>query len=142
MVEVGWPLNAVCVASLVLVYLHDFAFAGRPELFQNAGKVWDLAYQLSLALLASYAFFYVNVHLPRQQDRENIQQFLNEKTFRIVQDAWTIVQGLQRSSGHSSENGPKDGYLRPGHNCSRCLEEGLEPDAQVLLSMLVAIQQG
>lgn len=96
---VGWPLNTVCLASLAVVCFHDFVFAGTPELFQNAGKVLYLLYQLSLALLASYVFFYVNIHLPRQRDRKNVHQFLNEKTFHIVQDAQHIVNGLRHSSG-------------------------------------------
>lgn len=95
---VGWLLNTVCVASLAVVCLHDFVFAGSPELFQNAGKGWELLYKLALSLLASYVFFYVNVHL-RQRDRKNVHQFSNDKTFRIVQDAQHIINGPRHTSG-------------------------------------------
>jgi hypothetical protein len=98
--SVGWPLNIVCIASLTVVLLHDFVFADSPELFQNAEKAWNLLYQLALALLASYVFFYVNVHLPKQQDRENVHQFLNSKTFSLIQDALHQIRSLHNTSSH------------------------------------------
>ena len=131
--EVGWPLNAVCVASLLVVCLHDFVFAGSPELFQNAGKLWDLVYQLSLAVLASYVFFYVNVHLPRQRDRENIQNFLNDKTFRIVRDAWTIVEELQR---HARGTDHGDAYISLSALKTMCSRVSVQDEAPLFLGNL------
>jgi len=131
--EVGWPLNAVCVASVLVVCLHDFVFAGSPELFQNAAKLWDLVYQLSLALLASYVFFYVNVHLPRQRDRENIQNFLNDKTFRIVRDAWTIVEELQR---HARVNDHGDAYKSLSDLKTMCSRVSPHDEAPLFLGNL------
>jgi len=131
--EVGWPLNVVCVASLLVVCLHDFVFAGGPELFQNAGKLWDLVYQLSLAVLASYVFFYVNVHLPRQQDRGNIQNFLNDKTFRIVRDAWTIVEELQR---HARGDDHGDAYISLSGLKTMCSRVSAHDEAPLFLGNL------
>jgi hypothetical protein len=135
-VEVGWLLNVACAASLVVVCLHDFVFAGRPELFQNAGKMWDLVYQLSLALLASFVFFYVNVHIPRQRDRENLQQFLNEKTFRIVQDALFIVRGLEESSGHTTKTSGGDANLSSSDIRAMCSKVHPYSEAPLVLGDL------
>src|SRR5215212_9072204 len=81
---VGWPLNTACLISVVVIALHEFFFAGSPELFSGAAKLWDLVYNLGLAIVASYVFFYVNVHLPKLRDRKNLRPFMASKTKQVV----------------------------------------------------------
>lgn len=66
--SVGWPLNLACFVAIIVIVLHDFVFVGWPELFPRGSQMWRLAYQLGLALVASYVFFYINVHLRRVRE--------------------------------------------------------------------------
>jgi hypothetical protein len=93
----------LCLVSVTIILLHDFVFAGSPELFKGAGKIWTLLYQLSLAFVASYIFFYVVVHIRRLRDKENIRRFLRERVEGIVGYSDRIASALKRSTGHDFE---------------------------------------
>jgi hypothetical protein len=102
-IAVGWPLNTACLISVLVIVLHDFVFAGSPELFSGGAKLWDLVYNLGLAIVASYVFFYVNVHLPKLRDRENLRPFMASKTNQVVRDAKTLISVLKKKSEHDFE---------------------------------------
>lgn len=98
--SVSLTLNALLVASVGIVLLHDFVFAGRLELFRGSAQIWDLAYRLSLALIGSYIFYYVVVHAKRQQDKENLLPFLRRQTRFVFGDAKSLASVLKGESGH------------------------------------------
>jgi hypothetical protein len=85
----------------VLVLLtHDVAprFIGWSEILPGGAELWDLLYELCLAFLASYVFYFVVVHLKRQRDREALRPFLYRYTNSIVDDANLICWKLAQAS--------------------------------------------
>jgi hypothetical protein len=100
--SVGWLLNVACLVSALVIVLHDFVFIGWPELFPHGAQLWKLAYQLSLALIASYVFFYMNVHLRRLREQETLRPFLYRHTLYILGDALSINNNLRNASGQGT----------------------------------------
>lgn len=98
--SVSLTLNVLLVVSFIVVVLHDFVFTGRPELFEGGAQVWDLVYRLSLALIGSYIFYFVVVHLKRQQDKENLRPFLQRQTNFAIGDAKLLAHTLKEESGY------------------------------------------
>ena len=87
----GWPLNMVFLVALGVIILYDFVFWGWPELFPAASRLWELAYLLALTWVASYMFFYINVHLKAVREKETLRPFLYTYTRRVVGDAMSII---------------------------------------------------
>lgn len=98
-VSVGWLLNAVCLLSALVIFFHDVMFAGRPELSPLGARLWDLVYGVSLALIASYVFFYINVHLRRLREKETLRPFLYRHTLLLVEDAERLSQLFGMATG-------------------------------------------
>jgi hypothetical protein len=96
--SVGWALNVVCSVSVLVILLHDTVFLGWPELFPRGAQLWKLAYELSLALVASYVFFYVNVHLRKLREQRTLRPFLYRHTLYLIGDAQNIVNYLRTAS--------------------------------------------
>jgi hypothetical protein len=97
--SVGWTLNIACGVAVLIIVLHDLVFLGWPELFPRGAEMWKLAYQLSLATVASYVFFYINVHLKRMRDKELMRPFLFRYTMMVLGDAVNIADFMNRASG-------------------------------------------
>jgi hypothetical protein len=91
-------LTALFFFSLLALFAHDIFFAGWPELFSWGGELWDLFYALCLAFAGSYIFYFVVIHIKRQQDKENIRPFLSAKTGRICEDAKKLIGGIRGGS--------------------------------------------
>jgi hypothetical protein len=100
--SVGWLLNAACLVSVLVIVLHDIVFLGWPELFPRGAQLWKLAYGLSLALVASYVFSYMNVHLKRLREQETLRPFLYRHTLYLIGDANNIVNHLRMASGQGT----------------------------------------
>ena len=45
-------------------------------MFPGASRLWELAYLLGLTWVASYVFFYINVHLKAVREKETLRPFL------------------------------------------------------------------
>lgn len=84
----------------VVILAHDVVprFVGWAEMFPGGAELWELLYELCLAFVASYVFYFVVVHLKRQRDREVLKPFLYRYTSSIVDDAKLISQKLANAS--------------------------------------------
>jgi hypothetical protein len=98
-------LTALVVTSVTVIAFHDFVLAEPPEWLLGGAEAWDLLYELSLALLASYVFYLVVVFLKRRKDQENLRPLLTATTKRIVLHAEQIIEDFKEQSGHSFPNG-------------------------------------
>jgi hypothetical protein len=101
---VGWPLNIVFLVAIGIIILHDFVFWGRPELFPSASRLWELAYLLGLTWVASYVFFYINVHLKALREKETLRPFLYTYTLRVVGDTMSIILTLKRATNEDIDS--------------------------------------
>jgi len=99
--SVGWLLNAVCLTAVLLIVLHDFVFLSSTEFFRGGANLWRLAYQLSLAFIASYVFFYLNVHLLRLRDKRKLRPFWRDRANTIYSFANGISRELTKAAGET-----------------------------------------
>lgn len=97
--SVGWLLNAVCLFSALVILSNDVIFAERLEVYPLGTQLWDLVYKLSLALIASYVFFYINVHLRGLREKESLRPFLYHHTLLIVEDAEKLSELFGMATG-------------------------------------------
>lgn len=102
--SVGWPLNIVVLVAIGVIILHHFVFWNRPELFPGASRLWELAYLLSLTWVASYVFFYINVHVKAAREREALRPFLYTYTRRVVGDAMSIILTFKRATDENIDS--------------------------------------
>lgn len=98
--SVNLVLNVLLVVAIVIIILHDFLFAEGTELFAGGAELWALVYRVSLALVGSYIFYYVVVHLKTLRDKSNLLPFLTSKTTKVIGNAETIAGHLRYESGH------------------------------------------
>ena len=96
-------LFVISAAIIVLRYI-NVAFLHITEQFPGGSEVWELLYELSLALISAYVFYFIVTHWTRQQDKGNLLPFLRSKTNAIVQAAEDVAGRLAQSSGHGFEN--------------------------------------
>jgi hypothetical protein len=98
-------LNGFFVISVVILVLRyiNAAFVHKTEQFPGGSEVWDLLYELSLALISAYVFFFIVTHWKRQQDKGNLLPFLDSKTNAIIKAAEDVAGQLAQSSGHKFE---------------------------------------
>jgi hypothetical protein len=102
--SVGWLLNIVFLVALGVIILHDFVFWGWPELFPAASRLWELAFLLALTWVASYMFFYINVHLKAVREKETLRPFLYTYTRRVVGDAMSIILAFKRATNEDIDS--------------------------------------
>jgi hypothetical protein len=91
-------LLAVFGFSIFVLVAHDIFFAGWPELVTGVAPLWDLVYELCLAIAASFIFYLVVVHLEEQRKKEALRPFLRRYTGYLVEDAREIAQKLKEAT--------------------------------------------
>ena len=98
-------LNGLFVISVSIVVLRyiNVAFLHITELFPGGSEVWEVLYELRLALISAYIFFFIVTHWKRQQDKGNLLPFLNSKNNAIIGAAEAVAGQLAQSSGHNFE---------------------------------------
>lgn len=131
--SVSPTLNVLLIFSVIIVLLHDFAFASSPELFRGGAQIWDLAYRLSLALIGSYIFYFVVVHSKRQQDKDNLLPFLRRQTNFVFGDAKSLVNALREESGHDFAGE----YPSLNDTQVMCSKISLSDEAQLIIDIMM-----
>lgn len=82
-------LLAVCLLNVVII---EFIFSNIPELFTGGTKITEIFERLCLSYISSYIFFFLVVHTKNQKDRENLYEYIAQKTYRIIGDAKNIIR--------------------------------------------------
>jgi len=90
-------LNGLFVISVGIVVLRF------TKLFPGGSEVWEALYELSLALISAYIFYFIVTHWKRQQDKGNLLPFLSSKTNAVINAAEAVAGQLAQSSGHKFE---------------------------------------
>jgi hypothetical protein len=81
----NWVLNICLTVSLVFILLYDFWLKEIPEIIFGGQKLGALMYQISLAFITSYTFFFVNDLMKKKVDKANLSPYLAKKTYFIIQ---------------------------------------------------------
>src|SRR5215216_1499412 len=97
-------LNGLFVISVGIVVLRyiNVAFLHITE-WLSGSEVWEGLYELSLALISAYVFYFIVTHWKRQQDKGNLLPFLSSKTKAIIEDAEAVAGQLAQTSGYNFE---------------------------------------
>lgn len=74
-------LTSISVVCLVLI---DFWLIDMKEIFEYGHEVGKIIYNLSIAIIASFIFYFFVVHIEKQDDHENLSEFIRSKIDLIL----------------------------------------------------------
>ncbi|MBE7438177.1 MAG: hypothetical protein HS115_06935 [Spirochaetales bacterium] len=86
------------LVSLLYVLCYRLVLLDIEEMFTGAAILGEILYQSALALLASYVFFLVNIHYPRENRRIKLLRFIWNHVFRLRELASGITRAVQDQS--------------------------------------------
>lgn len=131
--SVGWWLNAVCLLSILVILSHDVFFADWPALSPLVARLWNLIYQLGLALVASYVFFYINAHLGRLQEKDALRPFLYRYSILMVDEAERLSRIFGMATGLGGA--PTRRSAAYGWELEKWPDDNLLPDPETAMNM-------
>lgn len=94
-ISVRAELNILLILCFIIIFIIEFIFANIPELFYGSAKVGVIVDRLCLSFVSSYIFYFVVVHLKNQKDKENIYQYIANKTYQIIGDGKSVFLALK-----------------------------------------------
>jgi hypothetical protein len=115
-------LAALFFVILLVLIAHHIRSAGLDEPSKWPSELWGLFYELCLALAASYIFYFVVVHVPRQHDKEIFRPSLEQHTDNLIEDAKEISERLMKATEHNFE-----GDFPPTLKDTVCMCNKVEP---------------
>lgn len=95
--RVPTPVNLLLVASLMVWALITFYLVKLPEAFVGAYDLGQLILQLCIAYFASYIFYFLVVHLPREQEREILGPYIRQSSMVATTGGRVITREALRS---------------------------------------------
>ena len=102
--SVRTEINVLLGACLINVILIEFVFSNVPELFQGGAKLGAIVERLCLSYISSYIFFFLVVHIKSQKDKENLDQYIAQKTYRIIGDAKIVIKAFKQETSYQLED--------------------------------------
>jgi hypothetical protein len=94
----NWVLNICLTISLVFILLYDFWLKEVPEIVFGGQKFGALMYQISLAFITSYTFFFVNDLMKKKVTEANLSPYLAKKTFSIINQTHDLFAQIAQES--------------------------------------------
>lgn len=78
-------INYYLFTSILLVLWIDYIPYKLPSLIENSKKFEFLIYNLSLAYIAGYMFYYINTYLPERRNSKIIKRVINNNVMFIIE---------------------------------------------------------
>jgi hypothetical protein len=103
-ISVRTEINVLLALCFISVFLIEFVFSNIPELFVGANRIGGIVERLCLSYISSYIFFFLVVHVKSQKDKENLYQYISKKTYRIINNAKSIISDFKKEASYQSEN--------------------------------------
>lgn len=97
-------LFAILILCLSFIMLYDFVLSEIPEIFEGANKLGVFFYNLSLAYIAAYIFFFLNIFIRNQKEKGEINYYIARKVSQILSVAFTIIHELEESTDIKIKN--------------------------------------
>ena len=82
--KVRWSVNALLMSAVFYLVLYHSVLLYKREIFTGAAKLGAVWGQLCLAVIASYVFYFLVVHIVRLRDHDNISGYVADKVNVIV----------------------------------------------------------
>ena len=84
---------------MIDLYLRDI-----PEKFEKGSELGDLIYQICLAYITSFIFYFLVVYLKRVKDRQILEPYIADKTRTVIHSGKILVKYLVSETGIRPQN--------------------------------------
>lgn len=91
-------LLILSIISLLIILVIDFYLYDIPELFIGGNKLGGLIYNLCLAYLGSFIFYFFVVHLKEKRDKMVLDPYVAEKSRTVIHSGKIIFKYLTKIS--------------------------------------------
>ncbi|RPH26710.1 MAG: hypothetical protein EHM93_19460 [Bacteroidales bacterium] len=91
-------LIILLIISILLIILVEFTDFRLPIFVNNAAKWNLLGYNLSIAYLASFIFYFIVVHIPNEKEKEKIIPYFKVKTNCMINSAKALLKVLKEET--------------------------------------------
>jgi hypothetical protein len=78
------PILLITALSIISAISIQFWLKDIPEIFKYGYEFGEIIYNLSLAIIASFIFYFFVVHIEKQDDRLNLSEFISDKINSII----------------------------------------------------------
>lgn len=85
------------ISSIILVVWIDYIPYKIPSIVENSQKFESEIYNLSLAYIASFIFYYINNYLPEKKNSKNIKRVIHNNVMFIIERR-KILNNLKNSN--------------------------------------------
>ena len=89
------------IFSLLLLLSAVFLSSENPNFFGSIVKIGDVVYNLSMAYVASFIFYFLVVFLPDRRSRKSISPYIQLQTNAISGKASAAFEAIRQVWGHS-----------------------------------------
>ncbi len=87
----------IFIICIIFIFLYKLRLVDIKEIFNNASRVGNIFYDLSLAYSASFIFYFITIHIKEQRDKTKINTFVGNKIKQIIDNTKEFVN---RSANH------------------------------------------
>lgn len=104
--KVRLSVNLFLAFSVFYIIIYESILIYEKELFPGAARLGVIWKQLCLAVIASYIFYFLVVHLVRLRDQDNIYKYVADKVHDIVSLAHATFTRLTSKTSLSKAQWP------------------------------------
>lgn len=84
-------LSGVFIICIVFIFIYKLYLIDIKEIFNNASRVGDIFYNLSLAYSASFIFYFITIYIKEQRDKKIYYKLVSLKIKNIVDNTKDFV---------------------------------------------------
>ena len=78
----------VAISSIILI---EFWLINIPEFFSGGAKIGQIILRLCFAYVSAFIFYFLVVHLKSQKDKENLYNYISNKTLMVIGHAKSLI---------------------------------------------------
>ena len=97
-ISIRKDLFIIFIFATITILLLDFVFIDSPELFKGGARLSIIISKLCISYISAFIFYFIVVHLKRQEDKRNIFKYLEKVTYSIVGDSQSILNSLRNTA--------------------------------------------
>ncbi len=105
-------VNLLVIVATIAIVSVEFILDDVPEIFDGGYKIGRIIVQLCLAIVASYIFYLIVVHIPKEQEREHLRELIAMKSRNLVGAVISTTQECARETGIDVCRFPSEDELR------------------------------
>lgn len=90
--------------SIILIVLIKFIFDDKEEIFKGGAEVGNIIYQLSLAYLASFIFYFIVVYLKYFNEKKHIGPYIASRTGSVSAAIFIMLFEMFKEAGYKADD--------------------------------------